>query len=117
VGYSLNETISLGATWVGLIALKDDLLKLAERLENLLEVRLGDAEVDVANVETVEGCAVEAGCSAALGGSSRAVLLSFGKLRDDGDALEFLTSQFQSFRNRFLILELNVTDSVAHVSM
>lgn len=117
VGDLLNETITLGATWVGLIALENDLLKLTERLEDLLEIRLRDTEVDVANVKTMEGCAVEAWSSSAFGGSSRAVLLSFSELRDNGNALKFLAGQLKSFGHGVLIFELNVTNSIAHVSM
>ena len=50
----LNETISLGSARIHLIALEDDLLKLTERLEDLLEILLSDTKMNVANVKTME---------------------------------------------------------------
>jgi hypothetical protein len=113
----LNETVSLGAARVQLIALEDDLLKLTKGLEDLLEILLGDAEVDVADVETVEGSAIGTRGSTALGGTSSTVLLSFSQLGNDGDALEFLASQLQCLRNRLFSFELNVADARGYVSM
>jgi hypothetical protein len=107
----LDKPIALGTTRILLVTLKDDLFEFTIRLEDLLEIGLGDTKVDVANVEAVEGRAVGARNSTALGGSSSAVLLGFGKLRDDRDALQSLTSQLESFGDRLLLLELNVTDA------
>lgn len=107
----LDETISLGAARVQLIALEDDLLKLTKRLEDLLEIFFGDTEVDVADIETVEGGAVSTGCSTALGRTSSTVLLGFSKLGNDGDALKFLASQLQCKRYRLFSFELNVADA------
>lgn len=113
----LNETISLGSARIHLIALEDDLLKLTERLEDLLEILLGDTEVYVANVETVERGAVGTGGSTTLRGTSSTVLLCFSKLGNDGNALQFLASQLQCLGNRRFILELNVADARRTVSM
>ena len=113
----LNETISLGSARIHLIALEDDLLKLTERLEDLLEILLGDTEVYVANVETVERGAVGTGGSTTLRGTSSTVLLCFSKLGNDGNTLQFLASQLQCLGNRRFILELNVADARRTVSM
>ena len=67
--------------------------------------------MDVADVETVEGGAVGTGCSTALGWTSSTVLLSFSKLGNDGDALQFLASQLQCKRDRLFSFELNVADA------
>lgn len=47
----LDKAVAFGASRVELVVLKDDLLKLAIRDEDLLEVLLRHAEVDVANIE------------------------------------------------------------------
>jgi hypothetical protein len=67
--------------------------------------------VDVANVEAVEGRAVGTRGGTAFGGASSAILLSFGELRNDGDTLEFLTSQFERLGYGVFVLELNITDT------
>ena len=63
---SLNKSVALGSTRVHLVALEDDLLKLTIRLEDLLEVLLSHAEVNVADIETMEGGAVGTGSSTAF---------------------------------------------------
>lgn len=65
----------------------------------------------------MEWGAVSTRSSTALGGSSSTVLLSFGKLGNNGDALEFLASQLQRLGNRLFFLELNVADAERMVSM
>lgn len=91
--HSLNETIAFGAAGVHLVALEDDLLKLTIRFEYLLEILLGDAKVDVANIETVKGRAVGTRSSAALGWSRGTILLCFCELGDDRNTLQFLAGQ------------------------
>lgn len=76
----LNKPIASASAVVVLLEL--DEFELAKGLENILEILLGDTEMDVANVETVErngiGVGARAVCSAYL-----AILLSLGKLDDD----------------------------------
>lgn len=82
VGYLLYESVATAAT--GIVLLELDEFELAKRLEDILKILLSDAEVDIANVQTVEGDRV----GVASGGASLAdltVLLSFGKLDDDRD--------------------------------
>jgi len=69
--------------------------------------------VNVSNVETVERRAVGTRSSATFGGTSSAILLGLGELRNDGDTLQFLASQFESFGNRLFVFELNVADTRA----
>lgn len=113
---SLNETVAFGTTRDDLIALQDDGFKLAKWLEDLLKIGFGDAEVNVTNVKTVEGCAIGARSSAALGRSSSAVLLCFCELRNDWNTLEFLAGQFESFRDRLFFFELNISNTTESVS-
>jgi hypothetical protein len=96
--------------------LKNDLLKLTIRLEDLLEIRLGDTEMNVADIEPVEWRSVGTWSSAALRGPSGTVLLGFGKLRNDGDTFELLAGQLKSLGNRLFVLELNVTNAGIYVS-
>ena len=86
-GYLLNETISLGAARVHLIALEDDLLKLTERLEDLLQILFSDTKMNVANVETMERGTVSTRRSTTLRGTGSTVLLSFSKLGNDRNTL------------------------------
>lgn len=69
--------------------------------------------MNVSNVETVERRAISTRSSAAFRGTSSAVLLGLGELRNDGDTLQFLASQFESFGNRLFVFELNVADTGA----
>jgi hypothetical protein len=110
-GNSLNETISLGATRVHLIALEDDLFKLTKRLKNLLKILLSDTKVNIADVETMERGTVSTRRSTTFRGTSSAILLGFGELGNDGNAFQFLTSQLQCFGYRLFVLELNIADA------
>jgi hypothetical protein len=69
--------------------------------------------VNVANVEAVERRAIGTRSSATFRWASSAVLLGLGELRNYGNTLQFLTSQFESFGNRLFIFELNVADTGA----
>jgi hypothetical protein len=82
----------------------------------LLEIRLGDAEVDVADIEAMEGGSIGSRSGAAFRRTSSAVLLSLGKLRNNGNAFQFLASQFESLWNGIFVLELNVTNAGILVS-
>jgi hypothetical protein len=112
----LNETVALGSARVHLVALQDDLLKLTVRLEDLLKILLRDTEVNVSDIETMEGSAVGARGGATFGWSSCAVLLSLSELGDDRYAFKLLAGQLESLWNRVLILELNVADTKNGVS-
>jgi hypothetical protein len=114
---SLYETVALGATRVGFITLEDDLLKLTIGLEDLLKIRLGNAEVDVADIEAVEGRAIGTRSSTTLGGPGSTILLGFSELRNDGDTFELLAGQLKSLGNRLFVLELDVTNAGVNVSM
>ena len=79
----LNEAVALGASLLFLLQLAE--LERTERLEDILEILLGDREVDVADVEAVEGNAVgERGDTLRVTGL--AILLCFSELRDYRDA-------------------------------
>lgn len=81
VGYVLHKAIAAATPLVVLLELHK--LELAEGLEYRLQVLLGNVEVDVANVETVEGDRI--GVTATLSCAYLAVLLGLGELYDDGD--------------------------------
>lgn len=81
--YILHESVAFRATALFLLELYE--LQLTKRFEDGLEIVLGDGEVDVADVETMEWNAVRLGC-AAFAGSRLTVLLCFSKLCDDRDA-------------------------------
>lgn len=76
----LYESVTTAPTVVVLLEL--DELELAEWLEDILQILLGNAEVDVSHVETVERNRVGV-VSSGLRGAHLAVLLSLGKLDDD----------------------------------
>lgn len=115
-GDLLNESVALGTARISLIALENDLLKLAKRLKDLLEVGLRDAEVNVADVEAMEGSAVGTRSGAAFGGARSTVLLGFGERHDNRNALQFLASQLDSLRNRVFLLKLNVADTAEELA-
>jgi len=109
----LHVAIALGAAWRCLITLQRDVLEFAKRLEDGLEVFLGDAEVYVSNIQAMEGGTVGAGndAAAALGGPGSTVLLGLGQLGDDGHALQLLAGEIQCLGNRLLVLELDVANT------
>jgi hypothetical protein len=76
-----------------------------------LKIGLGDTEVDVANIEAVEGGAVSTRSGTTLRWSSSAILLCLGELGDDRDTFELLSSQLESLRYRLLVFELDITDA------
>lgn len=78
----LNKTVALRAP--GLFLLQLDELQLTERCKDGSQVLFRDREVDVSDIETVEGNAVGLGWLA-LGVASLAVLLCFSELRNNGD--------------------------------
>lgn len=78
----LNKPISTAATSVILLELGE--LKLAKRLEDVLKILLSDAEVDIANIQTVKGDRVRVATSGARF-ANLAVLLSFGQLDNNWD--------------------------------
>lgn len=80
--YSLDEAVATAAT--GIILLELNKLKFAKGLEDVLKILLSDAEVDIANVQTVEGDRVGV-VSGAARLADLTVLLSFGELDNDGD--------------------------------
>jgi hypothetical protein len=71
--------------------LQNDLLKLAIGFEDLLKIRFGHTEVNVADVETMERSAVGTRSCAALRRSSSAILLGLCELGDDGNTFKLLT--------------------------
>lgn len=80
--YLLDKAITTAAT--GIILLELDKLQLAKWLEDVLKILLSDAEVDVANIQAVEGDRVGVASSAARL-ADLTILLSLGELDDDGD--------------------------------
>ena len=111
--HSLYEAIALRASGVLFVALKGNLLQLSIWNEDFLEIVLGDAEVDVADVETVERSTISSASSTTFSGSSTrgAVFLCFGKLRNDRNALELLSCQLQGLRDRGLVAELDIANT------
>jgi hypothetical protein len=91
--------------------LQNNLLQLTIRLEDLLEIRFRNAEMNVAHVEAVEWGAVSTWGHTTLGGTRSAILLCFRELSDDRNALQLLARQLKSLGDRFLVLELNIADS------
>jgi hypothetical protein len=75
---------SVPAAAAVVVFLKLNKFKLAERLEDILEILFRDAEVDVANIQTVEGDRIGVGAGAVCG-SDLSILLSLGKLDNDRD--------------------------------
>lgn len=80
--YLLNKPITAAST--GIILLKLGEFELAKGLKHILKILLSDAEVDVANVQTVEGDRVGVTAGGA-GLADLAILLSFGKLHNYWD--------------------------------
>lgn len=78
--YSLYKPVATAAT--GVILLELDKFEFAKRLEDILKVLLSDAEVDIANVQAVEGDRVGVASSAASL-ADLTVLLSLGELDDN----------------------------------
>lgn len=76
----LDKAIAAAAAILVLLEL--DKLELTKRLKNRLQILLGDVEVDVAHVETVEGDGVGMG-SRRFRVASLAVLLGLCHLNDD----------------------------------
>ncbi len=80
-GHVLDKAIASTATVVILLELHK--LQLTKGLKDVLEIRLCDAEMDVAHVQPVEGDRV--GVAGGFRVADLAVLLSFGGLDNDGD--------------------------------
>ena len=81
-GHVLYKAIASAATRFFFLQL--DKLKLAKGLEDVLQVTLSDAEVDVAYVEPVERDRVRV-AGARVRVARLTVLLGLGQLRDDRD--------------------------------
>jgi len=79
--YVLDKAVASAATVIILLQL--DKLELTKGLKDVLEVCLGDAEVDVAHVEPVEGDRV--GMARRFRVADLAVLLGLGGLDNDRD--------------------------------
>lgn len=84
----LNEAIAFAATSILLLQL--DKLQLTKGREDLLKVFLGDREMNVSNVESVERYAVRLGWGA-VSDTSLSVLLGFSQLNDDRNTQELLS--------------------------
>ena len=82
VGYSLDKPVAAAAAIV--VFLELDKLQLAERLKHIVQVLLGDAEMNVTDIEAVEGDRIRV-VTGRLRVADLAVLLSLGQLDDDGD--------------------------------
>lgn len=76
----LHESIATAASCVVLLELNE--LEFAEWLEDILKILLSDAEVNIANVQTVERDRVGVATGAARL-ADLSILLSFGKLDDN----------------------------------
>ncbi len=78
----LDESIAAAAAVVILLQLYK--LKLAKRLEHILQVCLCDAEMNVAYIEAVEGDRIRV-VARGFRSANLAILLSLGQLDDDGN--------------------------------
>lgn len=78
--YLLHESVATAASCI--ILLKLDELEFAEWLEDILKILLSDAEVNIANVQTVERDRVGVTAGAARL-ADLSILLSFGELDDN----------------------------------
>jgi hypothetical protein len=85
-------------------------LELAERLEDILKVAFSNTEMNVADVETMEGNGIVVPTNG-FRVSCLSILFCFSKLRDDGYAQKLLASQLNRERDRFFLFEFNVADS------
>jgi hypothetical protein len=110
----LDEAVAAAAAL--LLFLELDEFQFAKRLEDFIQVVLSDGEMDVADIETMEG---NTGLllSSTLGGARLPVLFGFRVLGNDWNAEEFLTSELDGSRHGFFVFEFDVTDTVHMVSV
>ena len=79
----LYEAVTPAATLFLLLEL--DEIKLSERLEDILQITLGDAEMDIPYVESVKWYLIWV-VAAGFRVASLAILLGFCELGDDGNS-------------------------------
>ena len=104
----LDKSVATGATSV--VFLQLHIFELAEGLKDGLQVLLGDVEVNIADVEAVEGRRTGLAPSRfRIAGES--VLLSFGELDDDRNTCQWLSGKLKGLLNRFFVSELDVANS------
>lgn len=99
-GNILNESITTAATRLLLLQLNK--LEISKRLENVLEILLGDTKVDISNVESMERnvmTRILVLLVLTAFGAGLPVLLCLCKLNDDGNSQQFMTCKRDSFRD------------------
>ena len=82
--HSLNKPIASAAA--SLVLLQLNKFELAKRFEDVLQVTLGDAEMDIANVQTVERNGAGVVMGRAFASSSLTILLGLRQLGNDRNA-------------------------------
>ena len=84
--------------------------ELAERFKDILQILLGDTEMDVAHVETMERyrAVVAARCFRVSG---LPIFLCFGELCNDWNAEKLLSSKLNRERDGLFLPKLNIADT------
>ncbi len=107
-GNLLNKTVTTAAARVILLQL--DKLELAEGLENILEILLRNAEVDVAHIQAVERNRVRV-ATRCFRSSGLVILLSLGELDDDRGYLgAFGQCELKRASDGIFVFEFNITN-------
>jgi len=103
----LHKAITLAAT----VVVHEQLgkVKFAERFKDRLEIFLSHIEMDVANIQAMEGG--RAGLTAIVWLLDLAVLLCLSELHNDWDVFERTASELKSLLNGLFILELNIANT------
>lgn len=103
----LHKAITLAAT----VVVHEQLgkVKFAERFKDRLEIFLSHIEMDVANIQAMEGG--RAGLTAVVWLLDLAVLLCLSELHNDWDVFERTASELKSLLNGLFILELNIANT------
>lgn len=85
-------------------------LELAKWFEDVLEITLSDAEMNIANIEPMEWSRVLiAGTS--LGITCLTVLFRFSQLNNDGDCKEVVSGKLEGALDRFLEAKFDIANT------
>ncbi len=107
---SLNKAITATASLILLLQL--DKFEFAERFEDVLQITFSDAEMNITHIKSMEWDLVVRVAGSGFSISNLAVFLGLRELSDYGNPEELLSRELNSGWNRFLILELNIANSV-----
>lgn len=104
----LDKTIS--STTSSFLLLKLNKLKLTKGFENVLQILFSNAEVDVSNIEAMEGNGVVI-ASRGLWVAGLSVLLCLSELSNNGDSKKLLSGHLNCEWDGVFVLELDVADT------